>query len=113
MGSNLQSSKMPESKRNAFLKAFSKLKQQVLWKWEADTLPGQPRNVRIGEWLPQSDILGRFWYRNKPSGKEGYVQLIHVSCGCEIYINRIMINFLLFFIYYISLRSLDSFYSGD
>jgi glucuronosyltransferase len=49
---------MPESKRDAFLKAFSKLKQQVLWKWETDTLPGQPKNVKLGKWLPQSDILG-------------------------------------------------------
>jgi glucuronosyltransferase len=58
MGSNLQSSQMSDSKRNAFLEAFSELKQQVLWKWEADTLPRQPKNVRIGKWLPQSDILG-------------------------------------------------------
>ncbi|GFG31894.1 hypothetical protein Cfor_10048 [Coptotermes formosanus] len=57
MGSNLQSSSMPESKRDAFLGAFSKLKQHVLWKWESDTLPGQPNNVKLGKWLPQSDIL--------------------------------------------------------
>ncbi|PSN29441.1 UDP-glucuronosyltransferase [Blattella germanica] len=57
MGSNLQSSQMPDSKRDAFLKAFGKLKQKVLWKWETDTLPGQPKNVRLGKWLPQSDIL--------------------------------------------------------
>jgi hypothetical protein len=58
MGSNLKSSLMPESKRNAFLEVFSKLKQHVLWKWETDTLPGQPKNVKLGKWLPQSDILG-------------------------------------------------------
>jgi UDP:flavonoid glycosyltransferase YjiC (YdhE family) len=58
MGSLLQGYLMPESKRNAFLGAFSKLKQRVLWKWESDTLPGQPSNVKIGKWLPQSDILG-------------------------------------------------------
>jgi glucuronosyltransferase len=58
MGSHLQSTLMPESKRNAFLGAFSKLKQRVLWKWESDTLPGQPSNVKLGKWLPQSDILG-------------------------------------------------------
>jgi len=59
MGSQLQGYLMPESKRNAFLGAFSKLKQRVLWKWESDTLPGQPSNVKIGKWLPQSDILGK------------------------------------------------------
>jgi glucuronosyltransferase len=58
MGSNLQSHLMPESKRNAFLGAFSKLKQHVLWKWESDTLPGQASNVKFGKWLPQTDILG-------------------------------------------------------
>ncbi|KAJ4441094.1 hypothetical protein ANN_10944 [Periplaneta americana] len=58
MGSNLQSSQMPESKRDAILKAFSKLKQKVLWKWETETLPGQPPNVKLGKWLPQNDILG-------------------------------------------------------
>jgi glucuronosyltransferase len=58
MGSNLQSAQIPESKRNAFLEVFSKLKQQVLWKWETDTLPGKPKNVKLGKWLPQSDILG-------------------------------------------------------
>ncbi|KAJ9601564.1 hypothetical protein L9F63_000307 [Diploptera punctata] len=57
LGSNLQSSEMPESKRNALLEAFSQLKQKVLWKWESDTLPGQPSNVKIGKWLPQTDIL--------------------------------------------------------
>ncbi|KDR22768.1 UDP-glucuronosyltransferase 2C1 [Zootermopsis nevadensis] len=57
MGSNLQSSELPESIRKAFLEAFSKFKQRVLWKWETDSLPGQPKNVRLGKWLPQSDIL--------------------------------------------------------
>ena len=42
----------------AFLESFSKLKQRVLWKWETDSLPGQPSNVKLGKWLPQSDILG-------------------------------------------------------
>jgi hypothetical protein len=93
---------MPESLRNAFLKAFSNLKQQVLWKWETDTLPGQTKNVKLGKWLPQSDILGKFWYRNKPSGKEGYAQLVDVCCGCEMHINRIMINFVVLFLCYIT-----------
>ena len=62
MGSALQSHLMPESKRNAFLGAFSKFKQRVLWKWESDTLPGQPSNVKIAKWLPQSDILGEYCY---------------------------------------------------
>jgi hypothetical protein len=74
---------MPESKRNAFLKVFSKLKQQVLWKWETDTLPGQPRNVKLGKWLPQSDILGKFWYRNNVNGRVSSTQVIYVCYRCK------------------------------
>jgi glucuronosyltransferase len=58
MGSILQGSLMPESMKKAFLEAFSQLKQRVLWKWETDSLPGQPGNVKVEKWLPQSDILG-------------------------------------------------------
>jgi glucuronosyltransferase len=60
MGSNLRSSNMKNATRNALLQAFSQLKQRVLWKWETDSLPGQPNNVKLGKWLPQSDILGEF-----------------------------------------------------
>jgi glucuronosyltransferase len=59
MGSILQSSSLPETMTKSFLEAFSKLEQKVLWKWETDTLPGQPSNVKLGKWLPQSDILGK------------------------------------------------------
>ncbi|KAJ9601562.1 hypothetical protein L9F63_000305 [Diploptera punctata] len=57
MGSNLQSADMPEETVKAFTGAFSKLKQKVIWKWETDSLPGQPANLKLGKWLPQSDIL--------------------------------------------------------
>jgi hypothetical protein len=50
---------MPQEKRHAFLGAFSELPQKILWKWEADILPGQPPNVKLGKWLPQQDILGK------------------------------------------------------
>nr|CAD7203160.1 unnamed protein product [Timema douglasi] len=57
MGSIIQGSMLPETTRDAFMKVFSKLKQKVLWKLEVDSLPGQPANVKISKWLPQSDIL--------------------------------------------------------
>ncbi|XP_058833855.1 UDP-glycosyltransferase UGT5-like [Topomyia yanbarensis] len=57
MGSNVKSIDFPETKRQAFLKAFAKLKQRVLWKFENDTLPNQPPNVMIKPWMPQNDIL--------------------------------------------------------
>ncbi|PNF23016.1 hypothetical protein B7P43_G09834, partial [Cryptotermes secundus] len=57
MGSNVKSSEMPEGTIDALIKAFSKVKQRVLWKWETETFPGRPSNVKLGKWLPQADIL--------------------------------------------------------
>jgi hypothetical protein len=56
MGSNLKSKDLSEGVRNTLLKTFSKIKQQVLWKFETD-LPDTPPNVKIMNWLPQQDIL--------------------------------------------------------
>lgn len=40
------------------LRAFGRLKQTVLWKFEEDNLRNIPKNVRIMKWLPQTDLLG-------------------------------------------------------
>ncbi|XP_035916783.1 UDP-glycosyltransferase UGT5-like [Anopheles stephensi] len=57
MGSNIQSSQLPVEKREAILRAFAKLKQTVLWKWEDETLPNRPDNVIVKAWWPQDDVL--------------------------------------------------------
>ncbi|XP_070498448.1 UDP-glycosyltransferase UGT5-like [Chironomus tepperi] len=57
MGSIIQASKWPEQKREAFVKAFGKLKFKVLWKYENETLPNKPENVMISPWIPQRDAL--------------------------------------------------------
>lgn len=57
MGSNINSANLPAAKLSAILTVFGELRQKVLWKWEADSLPGQPDNVKIAKWLPQDDIL--------------------------------------------------------
>ncbi|RZB40719.1 UDP-glucuronosyltransferase-like, partial [Asbolus verrucosus] len=57
MGSNLKSVQFPSEKRDAFIKAFSKLKQKILWKWEDDVLPEKPPNVKLLKWAPQRDLL--------------------------------------------------------
>lgn len=57
MGSNIQSTTLPASKRDALLKTFSQFKQKVMWKWESENLPGKPDNVFIKSWWPQDDIL--------------------------------------------------------
>lgn len=48
---------MPPEKLNAFIQAFSHLKQKVLWKFENETFPNLPKNVMIRKWMPQSDVL--------------------------------------------------------
>jgi UDP:flavonoid glycosyltransferase YjiC (YdhE family) len=57
LGSTLRADTFSQQKIDAFVQAFSELPQRVLWKWEADALPGQPKNVKIAKWLPQFDIL--------------------------------------------------------
>lgn len=56
-GSIIRAASLPIERRESLLKAFSSLKQQVLWKWEDDTLPNQPANVHIQKWMPQREIL--------------------------------------------------------
>lgn len=57
MGSNVKGIHWPVEKREAFIRAFGKLKVKVLWKYENDTLPGKPDNVMINPWIPQRDIV--------------------------------------------------------
>ncbi|GLH16132.1 UDP-glucuronosyltransferase 2B15, partial [Gryllus bimaculatus] len=57
LGTNILCKDLPPEKLQAILRALARLPQRVLWKFENDTLPGQPPNVRISKWLPQQDIL--------------------------------------------------------
>ncbi|XP_044750031.1 UDP-glycosyltransferase UGT5-like isoform X3 [Coccinella septempunctata] len=57
LGSMIKGHTFPQEKREAFLKAFARLPQRVLWKWENETMPGKPDNVMIQKWMPQFDIL--------------------------------------------------------
>lgn len=58
MGSCLKGTQMPIEIRNAIIKAFSQIKEKVLWKFENDSL-NVPENVKIQKWLPQQDVLGK------------------------------------------------------
>ena len=58
MGSMLRGSTLPDSKRNAIMEVFKGLKENVLWKWEENEIPGKAHNVRIEKWLPQRAVLG-------------------------------------------------------
>lgn len=57
MGSNIRGVDLPLEKRQALLQAFGRLKENVLWKFE-EQLPDVPKNVKIMNWVPQSDVLG-------------------------------------------------------
>lgn len=56
-GSMIRAESLPYEKRNDLLKAFGSFRQKVLWKWENETLPDQPKNVHIQKWMAQRDIL--------------------------------------------------------
>ena len=50
---------MGQSKKDALLKVFRKLPQQIIWKWEGgDEFKDKPKNLFVSQWLPQQDILG-------------------------------------------------------
>lgn len=56
-GSIISSQGMQLSKKQEIVKAFKRLPQTILWKWENDSLTAEAKNVHIRSWLPQIDIL--------------------------------------------------------
>lgn len=60
-GSNLKANTMTPEKLQEFLKAFKKIPQKVIWKFENATLPeGYDDYVYTDTWMPQLDILCEF-----------------------------------------------------
>ncbi|KAB0790152.1 hypothetical protein PPYR_15524 [Photinus pyralis] len=55
--SNVRSANLSLELREKIITALSELPYTVLWKWEEDHLPNQPKNVIINKWLPQQDLL--------------------------------------------------------
>lgn len=64
MGSMLKGTSFPKDIRENFLKAFSKLAQRVIWKWENDIMEGKPPNVMLTKWAPQRDLLCKYCKNN-------------------------------------------------
>ncbi|KAH8237916.1 hypothetical protein KR032_007190 [Drosophila birchii] len=56
-GSQLKLSSLSDSRRDGIVRALARLEQQVILKWENDTLPNKPANLHTRKWLPQGDIL--------------------------------------------------------
>lgn len=80
-GSLVQGSSLESEQLDGVLKAFSQLKQTIIWKWETNLLPNKPKNVYTFKWLPQKDVLCHpnvklFWSHG---GNLGTSESIH--CG--------------------------------
>lgn len=50
LGSNAKSKDLSDDLVQMFLNVFSKVNADVLWKFEAENLPGKPDNVMISKW---------------------------------------------------------------
>lgn len=59
-GSHYNMTNMSPTLLSSFMSIFGKLKQRVLMKWEEDTLPEKPDNVKIDKWFPQASILSKY-----------------------------------------------------
>ncbi len=49
---------VPDSVRAMMMDVFSKLEQNVIWKWDGPPMKDVPDNVMLTKWVPQQDILG-------------------------------------------------------
>lgn len=56
-GSIASSSRLNNEKLKNFVNVFSKLKFNVVWKFENDSMQHKPKNVFISKWVPQTDLL--------------------------------------------------------
>ncbi|XP_046972442.1 UDP-glucosyltransferase 2-like [Vanessa cardui] len=56
-GTNSKPSSLPPEKIQILMNVFSQLKYDILLKWDTEDLPNCPKNVRVGIWFPQSDLL--------------------------------------------------------
>ncbi|XP_017771338.1 PREDICTED: UDP-glucuronosyltransferase 2C1-like, partial [Nicrophorus vespilloides] len=56
LGTNVKSEELKPSTMEGILRAFSKSKYNILWKFDGK-LPYNPKNVKIAKWLPQKAIL--------------------------------------------------------
>lgn len=60
MGTNIDIKQVGEDKLISVLDVFANLKENVLWKFADEQLPGKPNNVEIRKWMPQRAILGLY-----------------------------------------------------
>ena len=56
-GSSIKPSQMRAEQKEVFLETFRQLGAPVVWKWDEDTIPNLPPNVKLSKWVPQQDLL--------------------------------------------------------
>lgn len=61
MGSLLRTSSFTPKVLNAFLNAFARIPQRILWKFENPENPifKDQKNIKALTWMPQRDIFGK------------------------------------------------------
>lgn len=87
LGSLIKGDSMPDEKRHAFIKAFERLPQRVLWKWENETMLGRTSNILIKKWMQQFDVLCKF---QPDSFKTAYLlksEYCVTNYECELLVN--------------------------
>ncbi|XP_052895871.1 UDP-glycosyltransferase UGT5-like [Anopheles moucheti] len=57
LGGNVKPSRMDPRKRDAMIRVLSRAQQNIIWKWDDDTLQLDERKFLVRRWLPQDDIL--------------------------------------------------------
>ncbi len=59
LGSVVVSSDLPEAIKRGFFETMEKFPRlRFLWKWNGEFPQNYPRNLYLGKWFPQNDILG-------------------------------------------------------
>ncbi|XP_064074700.1 UDP-glucosyltransferase 2-like [Vanessa tameamea] len=56
-GTNSKPSSLPPERIQILMNTFSQLKYDIILKWDTEELSNCPKNVRVGKWFPQSDLL--------------------------------------------------------
>ncbi|XP_018561504.1 UDP-glucuronosyltransferase 2B37 isoform X1 [Anoplophora glabripennis] len=57
LGSNVKSKDLRKETLEAIIDTLKSLPYKILWKFEADELPGKPDNVKLIKWSPQQSVL--------------------------------------------------------
>lgn len=57
----IKSTTLSDSKKQAISDAINEFPQRFIWKWEDETLKIDTNKLYISKWLPQVDILGKFY----------------------------------------------------